>query len=42
MQYMLLFYQPIEALEAATDPARQVDYMGAWGAYVGAMYASGS
>jgi hypothetical protein len=42
MQYMLLFYQPAAAFEAASDPTRQGEYMGAWGAYVGAMLASGT
>ena len=42
MQYMLLFHQPAAAFEAASDPARQGEYMGAWGAYIGALYASGT
>ncbi len=42
MQFMLLFYQPPEAFAAAADPARAAEYMGAWGAYVGAIRASGT
>jgi hypothetical protein len=42
MQFMLLFHQPAAAFEAATDPARVGEYMGAWGAYIGAMRASGA
>jgi hypothetical protein len=42
MQYMLLFHQPAAAFEAAGDPARVGEYMGAWGAYIGALYASGT
>jgi hypothetical protein len=42
MQFMLLFYQPPEGFAAATDPARADAYKAAWGAYVGAMLASGS
>jgi hypothetical protein len=42
MQYMLLFHQPAAAFEAASDPARVGEYMGAWGAYIGALYASGT
>ncbi len=42
MQYMLLFHQPAAAFEAASDPARLGEYMGAWGAYIGALHASGT
>ena len=42
MQFMLLFYQPLDAFAVASDPARAGEYMGAWGAYVGAMRASGT
>lgn len=41
MQYMLMFYTTPESQTAPADPVAQQAYMGAWGAYMGAMQSAG-
>jgi hypothetical protein len=41
MQYMLMFFDRAENQTPPADPAQAKAYMGAWGAYIGAMHASG-
>ena len=41
MQYMLTFQQSAEEFEVRSDPKNGGEYMGAWGAYIGAMYGAG-
>jgi hypothetical protein len=41
MQYMLMFYNTAENQTPPTDPVQAQAYFGAWGAYMGAMKASG-
>jgi hypothetical protein len=41
MQYMLTFQQSAEAFDVRDDPKNGGEYMGAWGAYIGAMYGAG-
>lgn len=41
MQYMIIFSETDAQFAQRTDPALSGDYWGAWGAYVGAMQASG-
>ena len=41
MEYMLMFYDVAENQSLPTDPAKAKAYMGAWGAYMGAMHGAG-
>jgi hypothetical protein len=41
MQYMLMFFDTAENQTPPTDPVQARAYMGAWGAYIGALHASG-
>ncbi len=41
MQYMLMFFDTAENQAVPSDPAQAKAYMGAWGAYIGALHASG-
>lgn len=41
MEYMLMFYDVAENQALPTDPAKAKAYMGAWGAYMGAMHGAG-
>jgi hypothetical protein len=41
MQYMLLYYVTPADLAQRDDPKEAAEYMGAWGAYIGAMSAAG-
>lgn len=42
MQYMLSFFQPQSEFDRLKDPKEAEAYMGAWTAYVTAMYESGA
>lgn len=41
MQYMLMFFDSVENQAPPVDPVRAKAYMGAWGAYLGALRSSG-
>jgi hypothetical protein len=41
MQYMLMFFDTAENQTVPSDPVQAKAYMGAWGAYIGALHASG-
>lgn len=41
MQYMLTFYTATQSPDAPVDPAARQAYLGAWGAYMGAMKGAG-
>lgn len=41
MQYMLMFFDSAENQAPPVDPVRAKAYMGAWGAYLGALRTSG-
>lgn len=41
MQYMLMFYNTPDNLPPYSDPAKAQTYMGAWGAYIGALHGAG-
>ncbi len=41
MQYMLMFFDSAENQAPPVDPVRAKAYMGAWGAYLGALRSSG-
>ena len=41
MQYMLTFYTEPQSQTAPVDPAARQAYLGAWGAYMGAMKGAG-
>ncbi|MFP8780991.1 YciI family protein [Hydrogenophaga sp. RWCD_12] len=41
MQYMLMFFDSAENQTPPADPAQAKTYMGAWGAYIGALHAAG-
>lgn len=41
MQYMLMFFDSAENQRPPADPAKAKAYMGAWGAYMGAMRTAG-
>ena len=41
MQYMLIFQQPLNEFDKRANPAEAPAYIGAWGAYIGAMYQAG-
>ena len=42
MQYMLMFFDSAENQAPPVDPVRAKAYMGAWGAYLGALRSSGA
>jgi hypothetical protein len=41
MEYMMMFYNTAENQTPSSDPAKAKAYMGAWGAYIGAMHGAG-
>jgi hypothetical protein len=41
MQFMLMFFDTAENQQTPADAAQAKAYMGAWGAYIGALHAAG-